>query len=175
MRQAIIRKDEEESLSENHSELVSVKEEVDDLDLTLYDGTDKRDDFFYPDQTQIPTKKRKLEQKTDWDDEEFTLFGKQVALRLKNLPTAHAKIMVQHVINTVLFEGELGKYNYPKDSAEGRDPSLSCYVPNLGTPSTSFQCSPGSQSFNSETVSVMNFPRRFSPGLTEDLSVDDVQ
>lgn len=43
----------------------------------------------------------------------FTVFGEHVAMRVRNLPTEHAQVVVQQLINTIIFEAELGKYNNP--------------------------------------------------------------
>lgn len=45
--------------------------------------------------------------------DEYSLFGEQVGIKIRKLPTAHAKSMVQHIIQTTLFEAEMGRYNNP--------------------------------------------------------------
>nr|XP_034194032.1 uncharacterized protein LOC117610574 [Osmia lignaria] len=45
--------------------------------------------------------------------DEYTLLGEQIAIKVRQLPSAHARIMVQHIINTTLFEAQLGKYDNP--------------------------------------------------------------
>ncbi|XP_046144686.1 uncharacterized protein LOC123988482 [Osmia bicornis bicornis] len=45
--------------------------------------------------------------------DEYTLLGEQVAIKVRQLPSAHARIMVQHIINTTLFEAKLGEYDNP--------------------------------------------------------------
>ncbi|XP_072400641.1 uncharacterized protein [Diabrotica undecimpunctata] len=37
----------------------------------------------------------------------FSVFGEEVAVTLRNLPTAYAQATVQHMISTILFEGKL--------------------------------------------------------------------
>lgn len=48
-----------------------------------------------------------------FEKDEYTLFGELVAIKLRQLTTEHAKIVVQHIINTTLFDGQMGKYNSP--------------------------------------------------------------
>jgi len=47
------------------------------------------------------------------EKDEFTLFGEQVAVKLRKLTSPYARIMAQHIINTTLFEAEMGKYDEP--------------------------------------------------------------
>lgn len=54
--------------------------------------------------------------------DEYDIFGEQVACKLRKLSN-YGKITVQHIINNVLWEAELGKYdNHP--SISNTDPVL---------------------------------------------------
>lgn len=45
--------------------------------------------------------------------DEYDAFGEYVAHSLRNLKTKHAKVMVKHEINALLFQGEMGHYDEP--------------------------------------------------------------
>ncbi|CAG9841144.1 unnamed protein product [Diabrotica balteata] len=47
------------------------------------------------------------------EKDEFSLFGEQVAMKLRKIVSAFARFSVQNIINTVLFEAEMGKYDNP--------------------------------------------------------------
>lgn len=57
----------------------------------------------------LSTMKNILETKHGRD--EFTVFGEQVSLTLRNLSSRKAKIIAQHKINNILFEAQMGKYD----------------------------------------------------------------
>lgn len=172
--------DREEKQKEHTSQVpYSIKEEPGEIDLTDCDISYTKEELFSPDQSHIQKRKRRLEQKTVWDEEEYNLFGRQIALKLQKLPTAHSKIMVQHIINTVLFEAELGKYNYPKDGVQGDRSSQSYHIPKPEIPSPPFhsdqQHSPESHSLTSESTSLNNFARHLTSSFAdEDQSYDDL-
>lgn len=45
--------------------------------------------------------------------DDFDIFGEIVARKVRSLPTRYAHITLQHLINNLLYEGELGRYNEP--------------------------------------------------------------
>uniref|UniRef100_A0A6P7GRR9 Uncharacterized protein LOC114345629 n=2 Tax=Diabrotica virgifera virgifera TaxID=50390 RepID=A0A6P7GRR9_DIAVI len=47
------------------------------------------------------------------EKDEFSLFGEQVAMKLRKIVSPFARFSVQNIINTVLFEAEMGKYDNP--------------------------------------------------------------
>nr|XP_022901655.1 uncharacterized protein LOC111414527 [Onthophagus taurus] len=47
------------------------------------------------------------------EKDEFAIFDEQVAIKVRKLPCAHARFMVQHIITNTLFEAEMGKYDKP--------------------------------------------------------------
>lgn len=46
------------------------------------------------------------------DKDEYTLYGKQVAIKLRNITSPQARFSVQQIINNVLFEAEMGHFSY---------------------------------------------------------------
>lgn len=46
---------------------------------------------------------------------EYTLFGEQIACKIRKLPTEYSRITAQHHINNLLYEAQLENYNYPQD------------------------------------------------------------
>lgn len=76
-------------------------------------------------QEKLPTKKCKLtvnqeaimkeiiERNTNIFKDQYNVFGEQVGMRIRDLPSEHAKKMVKHLISTTLFEAEMGKYDKP--------------------------------------------------------------
>jgi len=45
--------------------------------------------------------------------DEYYVFGEMIACKIKKLPTDYSKSTVQHLINNILYDAELGKYNNP--------------------------------------------------------------
>lgn len=45
--------------------------------------------------------------------DDFDVFGDLVARKLRNLNTRYAQCTLQHLINNLLYEGELGNYDEP--------------------------------------------------------------
>lgn len=45
--------------------------------------------------------------------DQYTVFGEQVGMRIKDIPSSHAKKIIKHLISTILFEAEMGKYDNP--------------------------------------------------------------
>lgn len=48
--------------------------------------------------------------------DEFNIFGEHIANKIRKLPSVHAQNTVQHLISNLLYEAELGKYNYRERS-----------------------------------------------------------
>ncbi|XP_011702090.1 PREDICTED: uncharacterized protein LOC105458466 [Wasmannia auropunctata] len=74
--------------------------------------------------------------------DEFTVFAEHVAIRLKNITDARARLVAQHQINNILFEAEMGKYSMQSFG----NPEL---MDNLDEPSTSHE----------EKVIINNIPQ----------------
>lgn len=51
------------------------------------------------------------ERQKTYDD--YSLLGKEVELKVRNLPTHYARRLVVHKIQTTLYEASLGMYNNP--------------------------------------------------------------
>ncbi|KAG5872987.1 hypothetical protein JTB14_025353 [Gonioctena quinquepunctata] len=45
--------------------------------------------------------------------DQYTAFGDQVGMRIRDLPTLNAKQIVKHLISNILFEAEIRKYDNP--------------------------------------------------------------
>ncbi|XP_055378764.1 uncharacterized protein LOC129610269 [Condylostylus longicornis] len=45
------------------------------------------------------------------DRDEFVIFGENVAVTLKNLKNSKSKIIAKHMINNILFEAQMGKFD----------------------------------------------------------------
>lgn len=43
----------------------------------------------------------------------FTIFGEHVAMKIQALESSYAQNVVEHLISNILFEGSIGKYDYP--------------------------------------------------------------
>jgi len=43
--------------------------------------------------------------------DEYGVFGEYVAITIRKLKTSKSKIVVKHLINNLLYEAELGKYD----------------------------------------------------------------
>ncbi|KAL1492201.1 hypothetical protein ABEB36_012683 [Hypothenemus hampei] len=42
----------------------------------------------------------------------FSIFGEEVAVTLRTLPTSYAQATVQHMLSKIMYEAKLGMYNY---------------------------------------------------------------
>lgn len=58
--------------------------------------------------------------------DQYALFGEQVGMQIRDLPTPYSRKVVKQIINTVLFDAEMGKYDYP--------PITSSQPPNSSAP-----------------------------------------
>lgn len=54
------------------------------------------------------------------EKDEYSLLGDQIALKIRKLPTEYAKIIVQHKINTIIFDAQMGRYNHPPEAQSYR-------------------------------------------------------
>lgn len=45
--------------------------------------------------------------------DQFTVFGEQVGMQIRDLPSPCARKIVKHMISTLLFDAEMGKYDNP--------------------------------------------------------------
>lgn len=45
--------------------------------------------------------------------DQYTVFGEQVGMQIRDLLSSHARNMVKYLISTTLFESEIGKYDNP--------------------------------------------------------------
>jgi hypothetical protein len=55
------------------------------------------------------------ERKESWkiSRDEYDSFGEHVAFKIRKLNTNCAKEVVEHMINAILFEASIGKYDHP--------------------------------------------------------------
>lgn len=56
--------------------------------------------------------------------DEYTLFGEQIAIKLRSLKTDYARITVQHHINNLIYEAQMGKYDYSETQNQGHFTTL---------------------------------------------------
>lgn len=47
--------------------------------------------------------------------DQFTVFGEQVGMQIRDLPSPSARKIVKHMISTLLFDAEMGKYDNPSN------------------------------------------------------------
>lgn len=57
--------------------------------------------------------------------DQYTVFGEQVGMRIRDLPSSRARNMVKHLISTTLFEAEMGKYDNINSNPYTYSPSYS--------------------------------------------------
>lgn len=99
------------------------------------------------------------------DVDEYTLFGEQIAFKLRSLKTDYARITVQHHINNLIYEAQLGKYDYSQTQNQGYYTTL---------------YSPDAQSSNqSNLLSTSQYARdsignTFSPDNTTEQPLDNL-
>jgi hypothetical protein len=69
---------------------------------------------------------------------QYTVFGEQVGVQIRELPSPYARKVVKQVINTVLFDVKMGKYDSPSTTPYSQPPtfgfptsSLPSQLPNL--------------------------------------------
>lgn len=67
---------------------------------------------------------------------QYTLFGEQVGMQISGLNTPYSKKVVRQIISTVLFDAEMGKYDYPPNSSTQLYPGAHLYSqpPNYSVP-----------------------------------------
>jgi hypothetical protein len=51
--------------------------------------------------------------KSQENGDEYNVFGEIVVCKIRKLPIDYSKSTVQHLINNILYDAELGKYNNP--------------------------------------------------------------
>lgn len=49
--------------------------------------------------------------KKEKTDDEFDLFGQQIALKIRKLPSERVRNIAQYKINTIIFDAEIGSFN----------------------------------------------------------------
>lgn len=94
--------------------------------------------------------------------DDFDVFGEIVARKLCNLPTRYAQITLQHQINILLYEAELGKYNEPPQTSQvHRELSQYVRLPSVSPASSSisqtYSNPPSVQSY-AQLSSVQSLP-----------------
>ncbi|XP_043263447.1 uncharacterized protein LOC122403782 [Colletes gigas] len=96
--------------------------------------------------------------------DEYDLYGEQVAIKIRKLQTPQSRAIVQHLINTTLFEAEMGKYNnFPSFN----NPNPNPYTHNYTSPISSSTFPFTTQSSNSPQSTInIQVP---SPSLTPTL------
>lgn len=73
--------------------------------------------------------------------DQYTLFGEQIGMQIRDLPTPYSRKVVKQIINNVLFDAEMGKYDYPSTTSSQPYSGLHPY----------------SQPFNSDAPTYANF------------------
>lgn len=75
------------------------------------------------------------------EKDEYTLFGQQVAIKLRKIASPHARFTIQNIINKALFDGEIGMYDIPQHNNTNTQVLTSTAYPSYAnsTPSTSLQ------------------------------------
>jgi len=114
------------------------------------------------------------------DRNEYHIFGEQVGCKVSKLSTNHAKITVQHLLNNILWETKLGKYDNPpvnqfnpitNSSPLTVNPAFNNYRYGL-IPSTSTQ----HQSFNIQpSTEINNFSTSWPSSSSLELAPPDSQ
>lgn len=109
----------------------------------------------------------------------FDVYGQHIASKLRTY-SKRAEIMVEHAINNILFEADLG--NYDRTSSESTFHQLTRVSPSLPSPSTSqyttFSGPPAAtddipfsnQDMYNATSTVQNFVATFNPNYAPDTS-----
>lgn len=80
--------------------------------------------------------------------DQYTVFGEQIGMQIRDLPSLYARKVVRQIISTVLFDAEMGKYDYPPTTSSQPSPvahmysqpptfGVSMYTPIPGTSSIS--------------------------------------
>lgn len=110
-----------------------------------------------PKHKSISSREKQMKNKTKTDDEQqeafaimktifqnkmerdgFHIFGELVSNKLRNLKTEYARNTVEHMISNILFEANMGKYDYPPQYPQSRpQSSLSDFRSSVCTPITS--------------------------------------
>lgn len=75
-------------------------------------------------------------------EDQYTIFGEHVGIRIRDLPSSHARIMVKHLISTTLFEAEMGKYDNPNSFPNIYSQSY-CHLPHISQSPFSSTSVPG--------------------------------
>jgi len=78
---------------------------------------------------------------------QYTLFGEQVGMQISGLNTPYSRKVVKQIISTVLFDAEMGKYDYPPNTSTQLYPGGHLYsqppnssvpmYPHFGSPTSS--------------------------------------
>lgn len=69
--------------------------------------------------------------------DQYTVFGEEVGMRIRDLPSPYARKVVKHVFSTILFDAEMGKYDNPSTTHSQPSPYLShlySHPPSFGFP-----------------------------------------
>ncbi|XP_069673312.1 uncharacterized protein [Periplaneta americana] len=94
--------------------------------------------------------------------DQYTVFGEQVGMQIRELPSPYARKVVKQVINTVLFDAEMGKYDIPSTTPY-LQPSpyqtlLYSQPPTFGFPTVHGPI-PGTSSFPSQLPNLHRQPK----------------
>ncbi|KAL4149796.1 hypothetical protein QTP88_003660 [Uroleucon formosanum] len=105
---------------------------------------------------------------------QYTLFGEQVGIQISGLNTPYSKKVVRQIISTVLFDAEMGKYDYPPNTSTQLYPGAHLYSqpPNScapmcthsGTPTSSNPSFRSPFSSTSQVSTPMMSPASFTDG-----------
>lgn len=61
--------------------------------------------------------------------DQYALFGEQVGMQIRDLPLPHTRKVVRQIISTVLFEAEMGQYDYPPITSSRPHPAGAHFKP----------------------------------------------
>ncbi|XP_046684498.1 uncharacterized protein LOC124370254 [Homalodisca vitripennis] len=115
---------------------------------------------------------RSLQLKRANIDDEYSLYGEQIAIKLRKLPSPRTRLVVQNKINLLLFEAEMGYlehqhgYNVPQVNTRQNSGPANPMVPSF--PQTPTQTQPPffTDNMTNSTSSISSYSQSASPAST---------
>lgn len=108
--------------------------------------------------------------KSQENRDEYNVFGEIVACKIRKLPTDYSKSTVQHLINSILYDAELGRYNNPPQQHNFNLPYSQTF--NYNQPQNApFENIYANSACTSTASSSYNAP---TPTLSEESSMDEI-
>lgn len=107
--------------------------------------------------------------------DEYNVFGEIVACKIRKLQTDYSKSTVQHLINNILYDAELGKYNNPPQPYNFNMPySQSLQTFNYNQPqSVPFENMYKNSACTSSASSSLSYNAP-TPTMSEESSMDEI-